>query len=95
MRDADSIWQAFADRREAMRDKKRANIVSSLANLKNEGIVYDKKSETHYKVFGQNMVVDFWPSTGLWIDVKNDVRKRGVKNLIVYIKNSLNESKDV
>lgn len=93
--DEDSVWQAFKNRRDVMKDRKAQSRVTSPLMLKEAGIVFDQKSDTHFKVFGHGLVVDFWPGTGLWIDPKNNVRKRGVKPLIAYIQKSLNESKQL
>lgn len=93
--DDDDVWAAFKEHTRLQKEKKAVNREVSPQILKSEGIAFDKKSDTHYKVYGHMLVVDFWPGTGLWIDIKNGIRRRGVRNLVKYIKKSLNESKDL
>ena len=86
------IYEYFNAMRERSREKRKMNAATSPGYLKANGVYFEQKSPSHFHVFGQGCVVDFWPGTGLWIDSKNLRRGRGVKKLAAYIKNSMNES---
>lgn len=76
------IWEAIHKDAQAKRWK---NNETSLALLTAMGIPYRtlNKSVGHYRVGSY----DFWPNTGRWYDQKTKVNGRGVKNLILQLKN--------
>ena len=78
------IFEAFGAIKELGRIKRNNNKISSTGILTSRGIDFISKSN------GVHLVVknrwDFWPSTGLFIDRKNQKRGRGIKNLLRIIK---------
>jgi hypothetical protein len=43
----------------------------------------------HLVIQYDDLIIDFWPGTGLWIDRATRIKKRGVRNLINYVQNHL------
>lgn len=72
-----TIWDEHKKERA---EKKRQNVISSLALLDHKGIEYKTLSEgtRHYRVGDW----DFWPSTGKFYNQKTKEKGRGVRNLI-------------
>ena len=60
------------------KEKKQDNYKKSLLILDEKLIPYKKLSESHFRIGD----FDFWPSTGLFINIKSKKRRRGVFNLI-------------
>jgi hypothetical protein len=77
------IALAAKERKRESREKKLRNQSSSAAMLSKNNISYESKNDgNHLVVHGENMTVDFWPSTGKFI-IRGDTRHfRGVKFLI-------------
>lgn len=68
--------------------KKAENLASSLKLLEDNGIEYTTSNGgIHCMITTHKGIIDFWPSTGLWIKrwIKND-QKRGVWPLIRAVK---------
>lgn len=64
--------------REDKRDKKENNYNRALDLLAEHGIKFERLSESHLRI-GE---IDYWPSTGLFINRKTKKRGRGIINLI-------------
>jgi hypothetical protein len=75
----------FGALKEAGREKRRYNAASSTAFLKEQHIPFEPHNNgAHLVVAG---IVDFWPSTGLWIPRdKKHKRGRGVFKLVRFVR---------
>ncbi len=82
MSEISELYEAY---REVRKDKKIANIESSLKLLRSHAVGYQVLNgcNHHTLVAGQ---FDFWPSTGKWRDRKSGKRGRGVWDLIKSIR---------
>lgn len=76
------LGDLFKALKEESKAKKLSNAESSRYMLLNSGIKFKDLSDTHLRVGD----FDFWPSTGLFINIKTKKRGRGVFNLIKKIK---------
>lgn len=84
MGDMDEEFRAL---REYTKTKRRNNTKSSTALLEASGVKFESKNGgSHLIVTTGHGLVDFWPSSGLWIPRKTHKRKGGVKNLIAFAK---------
>lgn len=73
----------YAERRK----KKQRNREFSTNLLKEKGIPFESfKNGDHLHVKFNGYNVDFWPSTGLFIDRDSDYKARGVNTLLKYLK---------
>jgi hypothetical protein len=72
----------WRDIRAAGQKKRAENLQKSLAILKEHGIEFKTLSEIHLRIGD----FDYWPSTGLFINLKTKRRGRGVFNLIRKLK---------
>lgn len=69
--------------------KKDKNLQNGTAILDREGIPYEVKNKgIHYVVDGN---VDYWPTTGKFIDRTDKKHRRGIFNLVNHIKGRFNE----
>lgn len=67
-------------------DKRRENIVKSIQILIDNKVHFiSRNNGVHLIVYHNQIHVDFWPSTGLWIVKDSQHRGRGVRNLLKYI----------
>lgn len=84
------IGEYFRDYRKFRKEKRKNNLIHSTDLLIKSGINFTSKNEgIHLIIETNNIVLDFYPSTGLWWDRNNKSKKyRGVKNLLRYIKTS-------
>jgi len=81
------------DLKEIKRDKKRDNTASSTALLQRLGALFESKNNgAHLVVQSGHNVVDFWPSTGLWIVRGEKTKRRGVRKLEAFIRKNWGES---
>jgi len=81
MSDLNEIYSAV---REHSREKKLSNKEFSTQLLDKLGIDYESKNNgIHLKIFNDDEVIDFYPSTGLWMVGK--AKKRGVMNMLKYM----------
>lgn len=81
------MGEAFAAYREMRKEKKASNLRNSTELLQRLNIPFvSHNGGIHLVVRDNNKTIDFYPSTGLWIDrhYKN-VKRRGIKNLLKYI----------
>lgn len=79
------MGEVFNDLKQVKKEKRAANTQSSTEILKAEGFTFLSLNGGAHLVVAGNGIVDFWPSTGLWI-VRGGKKGRGVKNLIKFIK---------
>ena len=76
MSDIGEIFKEYAKER---RERKERNLTCSIAILEKNEVPFVSHSAHHLLVRGH---VDYWPSTGLWIDRRTKRRGRGVMNLL-------------
>ena len=78
------IGETFKILKERSKKKKLSNIESSTLMLLEKGYDVDiKNNGVHLVIDWNDKTIDFWPSTGKWID-RNGKTSRGVKGLIRY-----------
>lgn len=76
------MGEVFGALREMRREKKADNLASSTALLESRGVAFESKNGgVHLIVRGNDLTVDFWPSTGKWI-VRGGREGRGVFKLM-------------
>ncbi len=76
------IGEIFAALKEEGRIKKQNNLKNSIDILKEQGVLFKRLSETHYRIGD----FDFWPSTGKFLNRKTNKYSRGVFNLLKQLK---------
>ena len=86
----ESLKDFNAAKRQMQRQKRKANLEYSTKFLERKGIPFkDLNNGVHLRVEAKGgAVIDFWPSTGLWI-LKDGTRNRGIFNLYKYIRDKL------
>ena len=86
--DDSEVWSEI---KEARRQKRWKNRDSSLALLRARGFAFKEMDAptAHYRVQG----VNFWATTGTFIDPQNGFRGRGVFNLMKYLCGEMATSK--
>lgn len=77
----------FKAMKEAKRGRRAGNTEKSTQILTERGVAFESKNDgSHLVVQGAGDVIDFWPSTGLWIVRANgkteSVKGRGIFNLL-------------
>jgi hypothetical protein len=72
------LGELYNDLKEIGKQKRSQNLDSSVKILLDRNIRFNQLSDSHYRVGNY----DFWPSTGLFIEIKTKKRGRGVFNLI-------------
>ena len=72
------LGELFKDLHKEGKMKREQNLKSSVEVLREKGIPFVELSDTHLRVGN----FDFWPSTGLFIQLRTGRRGRGVFNLI-------------
>jgi hypothetical protein len=74
----------FQEWREHKRAKRASNTEQSVQALEDAGVSFVYlNGRTHLLVVAADKtVIDFWPSTGLWMERNTGVRHRGVFRLI-------------
>ncbi|HED4408954.1 TPA: hypothetical protein R4328_002093 [Pasteurella multocida] len=84
------MGEAFRDYSKFQKEKRRNNLIYNTDLLIKSGVNFTSKNGgVHLIIEVNNMILDFYPSTGLWWDRNNKCKKyRGVKNLLRYIKTS-------
>lgn len=72
------------------KEKRASNTRHSTEVLKAYGINFESKnSGAHLIIPTGTSFIDYWPSTGLWVDRSSGKRRRGIVTLIKY----MNEAK--
>jgi predicted Ser/Thr protein kinase len=79
------LGDTFKALHEYKKEKKANNIDGSLSLLESMGVEHKVLSYNnhHTLVVGR---IDFWPSTGKWIDRKTKRYGRGIRKLLNYLK---------
>jgi hypothetical protein len=77
------MTEGFRAMSKAAKEKRRTNTAASTNLLAQNDVVYESKNGgAHLIVQGNHHVIDFWPSTGLWIIRGEKTKHRGVYNLL-------------
>lgn len=81
------MGDAFRELTKARKEKRNLNLKRSTQLLECLNIPFVKHNAGfHLVVSYGGKVVDFYPSTGLWVDRENkNIKRRGVRGLLVYI----------
>ena len=81
------MGEAFRELTKARKEKRKFNLKRSTQLLECLNIPFVKHNAGfHLVVSYRGKVVDFYPSTGLWVDRENkNIKCRGVRGLLVYI----------
>ena len=75
----------FNDMRAHKKDKRASNTVSSTQMLVDKGVSFKSlNGGAHLQLNHVCGVINFWPSTGLWMVSGNPKKYRGVRNLLQY-----------
>ena len=85
------MGEYFAAWREVKQAKRASNTEQSTAILQRSGVTFSSPNGgAHLIVLAGPHVVDFWPSTGLWIirKAKTNARRRGVRKLVEFVEQS-------
>lgn len=82
------MGELFSIYKNSRQNKRASNRTRATAVLDSEGIKYEAKNYgAHLIVRHGDVVVDYWPGTGLWIDRRDKLKRRGIRRLIVYVRN--------
>ena len=77
--------EVFNDLRKYKQEKRASNTVASTQMLVKAGIKFKSFNGGVHLVLDHAVgMVDFWPSTGLWMLRGTTKRQRGVKNLLKF-----------
>lgn len=77
----------FNDLKKYKQEKRADNRASSQNILAKSGFLFESKNMgAHLIVKQSNVVIDFWPGTGLWQVRGRGRSKRGVQNLIAFLR---------
>ena len=80
------IGDVFKELRKRGKTKRAKNRENAPRLLKEAGITFDVYNSGAHLIVGHgDVVVDFWPGTGLWIPRTENTRGYGVHNLISYM----------
>lgn len=81
------IGDTFDASREVSREKRASNRQFGAAALRLAGIEYTSNNGgVHLIVTNSKGAVDYWPGTGLWMPRNSNIKRRGVKALIQFMK---------
>ena len=82
----------FNEYRAYKREKRASNTQASVALLASQGVPFKMMNgHTHLLLQAGEELIDFWPSTGLWISRETKTKQRGVFNLMKHIKKTLDK----
>ena len=80
------MGEVFREMTRYKKAKRKDNTHKSTKILQDRGVDFESKNGgAHLIVRKMIYVIDFWPSTGIWIDRATKVKKRGVFPLLKYI----------
>lgn len=87
MGDMGDVFNAWREQKQA---KRANNTKQSTALLQRAGVIFDSlNGGAHLVVQAGPSIVDFWPSTGLWIvRGRKTEKRRGVRKLIDFVERS-------
>lgn len=82
------VGEVFNELKLQRKKKRQSNLEYSTALLQEIGVEFDSKNYgLHLIVNRPSYRIDFWPSTGRWIQ-RGGKQGRGVKNLIKFLENN-------
>lgn len=76
-------WKAL---RQARQEKRSSNQQQSTQLLRKNQIDFTAKNYGIHLIIHTTPVIDFYPSTGLWIERGTNIKRRGVRKLLNYLK---------
>jgi len=86
----------YASKRQESRERRARHRAASPKLLDNEGLIYSTHNGNAHLVVHHplqpDVLVDFWPGTGLWSVRNTGFKSRGVKSLIHWF--SIQKTKD-
>lgn len=86
---SDDVYGFYAAKRKVQQEKRKANKEYALEFLQRKGIPYKElNAGVHLRITLTDFVVDFYPSTGLYI-LKDGTRGRGIFNLWKLVRDKL------
>lgn len=85
------FWRAYKDHmRSESRAKKQHNLAYSTNLLRQNNVRFTSSNQyVHCVVEAGDSIVDFWPSTGLWIIRGSTEQHRGVYKLLRFCKKGI------
>ena len=79
--------EGWAEFRAYKQNKKRSNLAFSTRQLTEAGLTFTSNNYgVHLVLMKGDQPIDFWPSTGLWWVRTNRNKRRGIDNLIKFMK---------
>jgi len=79
--------EGWAEFRAYKQKKKRSNLAFSTRQLTEAGLTFTSNNYgVHLVLMKGDQPIDFWPSTGLWWVRTNRNTRRGIDNLIKFMK---------
>lgn len=90
------LGDIYREMRKRSQRKRQQNLIYSATQIhdfcyKNKITVEVKNNGVHF-IIKTDPVIDFWPSTGLWI-VRDGQKKRGIKKLLKHLERNLKNGK--
>ncbi len=82
-------WKAV---RKGRQEKRHSNLQYSTQLLRENGIEFVAKNDGIHLIISTTPAIDFYPSTGLWIERGTNIKGRGVRKLLNYLKGKNNVS---
>jgi len=79
--------EGWAEFRAYKQKKKRSNLAFSTRQLTEAGLTFTSNNYgVHLVLMKGSQPIDFWPSTGLWWIRGTPTKRRGIGNLIKFMK---------
>jgi len=82
MSDVGDLYKEIAKHK---RDKREHNRLHSTKMLLDAGIKFTLHNNDAHLIIDNGSKIDFWPSTGLWIDRSTQEKQRGIAPLLKYL----------
>ena len=79
------MGELYRQIREKRQKKRRQNLEYSTEKLKQLNIEFESKNNGVHLVIKSEPVIDFYPSTGLWIERETKHSKRGILSLLRHL----------
>lgn len=80
------MGDVFNDMRQRAKEKRVQNTIYSTSLLDSKGVNYvTHNGGAHLMISEAGAIIDYWPSTGLWICRGNPYKHRGVQSLLRYL----------
>lgn len=82
------MGELYRAMKEDSRERKERNRVNALKVLGEENIKYESKNDgVHFVVDGPHGLIDYWPTTGKWVErAVAGLAGRGVSSLVNHVK---------